>query len=341
MGAAARAVASDGLTAVMVGIDSTKEMGNMVSRTTLAMEVVAKHCLAILLIVLSIGLPLDCAALTTSFRQGDSFGSIVEDTSLIHDCRDEYYGGNHTYRHATKENYGSSERLSAGYTQYLIDYDSNYFFTEQVAVGLIRFDLTRIQGATVQSARLYLYLQIPSVRIDVPGYTPWTVGAKVVPAVDGDWVAGTSNGVIEGGASSYAQKLQGIQDWSTPVRDNWYSLPGDSAVGTYTGQVNRFYDQSGQLNEYRRVYLDLPPSAVSLWASAPASNTGLALYGQENSVVSGSVNRIASSNSPYVAMRPTLSVTYVITPEPSSLSALLVGTGFAFFAVRARRRNRT
>jgi hypothetical protein len=337
LGSAAHALAPDGLTVVILGIDSTKEMGKMVSRKTMA-----EHCLAVLLVILSICLPLDCSAKTTSFRQGDSSGSIVGDTSLIHDCRDECYGGNHTYRHATEENYGSAERLSAGYTQYSMHQDdSNWFFVEKIAVGLVRFDLTRIQGATVQSARLYLYLQIPSDRIDRPDYIPWTVGAKVVPAVDGDWVAGTSDGVIEGCASSYAQKLQGIRNWSTSLRDNWYSLPAGCAVGTYTGQVNRFYDQSGQLTEYRRVYLDLPPSTVSLWASAPASNTGLAFYGQENYVLSGSVNNIASSNSPYVAMRPTLSVTYMMIPEPSSLSALLSGTGLMFLSAMARRRNRS
>jgi hypothetical protein len=238
-----------------------------------------------------------CLAAVAIFQQGRDGYQGVEDTSLNYRYYNNSYNDPHTLIYKCDENYGASNALSAGYarggsSQDPFDYSS---------VGLIRFDVSSLIGQSIQSARLYVYLQLPTYFINDPGYIPWIAGVKPTAAVDADWVAGTSDGTIQPGTSCFGWKHYATEHWSSSIT-NWRvtSLPGDCTASVYTGAKQRIYDQYGGLSAvYQEAYIDLPPTLISGWANSAGVNGGLAIYGQENWTMSGGINNIVSSDSPY------------------------------------------
>lgn len=291
--------------------------------------------------VLMLGFLLTASTITTllastaTFQQGVSSYWGVQDTSL-------YYYDSSTSQEAYSGNYGASADLSAGYYQVESPLPSGYWWATGSAVSLIRFDVSSLAGQSVTSASLYLYLRIPDQWADLPVgtgfgcYLPWYANIRPVPEEDSDWVAGSSTGTAESGASCYGWKSYATRSWATTFRMCDRSSPHGNISGVYTGNELRYDGTGGPAGVFREACFTLPTDLIATWASSPTPNGGFAIYGDEHMMLPGGINYIASSETPYQELRPLLEVTYV--PEPSCLLCTTFGVAPLAWIVTRRRR---
>ena len=282
----------------------------------------AKYWLSVIVIAILAAISLKAKANTAVFQQGapNPVGAGlyegVEDTSLIWESwwtPEEGYGGT-----GSVANFGFSETLRAG------DYnvEMEHFVGCGTATGLIRFDLSGLAGQTIQTARLYLWLEVSSDEAEAPSLLDTIgVGMKPTPDGDSDWVAGTSDGQPQVGASCFEQKRYLQANWQQPYSFQCPQYIYDWAPSEYTGRQCAL-DPYEDWFRCCEVYIDLPSSLVSRWATSPENNGGLVLFGWKGYVLSGGGFCTPSSESPYQGLRPALAVTYV--PEPSSFAALAI-----------------
>jgi hypothetical protein len=215
---------------------------------------------------------------------------------------DTYLRGDNSQTSAVY-NYGAPEYMIVG------QLSSNV-----IVNSLMRFtDLSGLSGKTVTSATLRLYNQNQaSQTADV------TLDVYEVAAANGDWVEGTSLGVVQTGSSDWRFKIQNTGAWAGGQN-------GCGVVGTdYTTHLVGSAIATDTTAEWVEITLDA--SVVQKWIDNPSQNYGIILTAP-GATANGQIAYLRSSEATVTGTAPQLVLNVI--PEPATVGMLGLGAGVA------------
>ena len=227
----------------------------------------------------------------------DSSGNVVSDaitvnytppegtyTATFGDATGADYTGtvSDTYLNINDDNNGSSTTINT-YT-----WPANMVAN----AGIIKWNLSSIpSSATIQSAKLYLYL------VDSGGDSTYTVSVHKI--INHDPVIGSCNGNTYDGTHSWTQNTQCYNN--IPLAQADISAAEDSQdIGTDVGY--KVWDITNMVED---------------WISNPATNYGV-LINSDNQASQDSYRYFASSEYSDSTKRPKLVITYTVGPVPDT-----------------------
>jgi PEP-CTERM motif len=195
------------------------------------------------------------------------------------------------YQNVTSNNGGGDARLSVGLNS-----------AGSPRRGLFQFDLSTLPAGAVITA--------VSLQLSVDFAKSATGSAFDVHRLTAGWTEGTKTGgkgsAAAAGEATWNARQQGSAAWSSPGGDFLSTISASTLVGG-TGAYT--WSGAGMVAD------------AQAWADNSATNFGWILF----SNASGSAKRFGSSENTNAALRPQLSVTYSVVPEPSTFALVLAG----------------
>lgn len=189
--------------------------------------------------------------------------------------------------------------------------------------ALIRFDVSSLAGLYAEITSITLRLTV----LATPG-GPNTVDLHQPLAANGDWVEGGSDGAVEAGASSGANK----NEPGTP----WAGGPGLGSTGFGPLLASAPFT-SPSLGVLELTILDSAVATALVDDFLLGANEGFLLKAQDEAFDEGRRDVIFfSSENGVIGERPLLIVDYTPVPEPGNALMLLVGS-LVLAALRRRQ----
>jgi hypothetical protein len=172
--------------------------------------------------------------------------------------------------------------------------------------GLVAFNLSSIPaGATVTSVSLTLNASKSNSASTL----------IALHKVTKNWGEGTSNAGDPGGGGAPATTNDATWKYTFFNTQAWTNLGGDfagsaSATSTITGLGSQNWSGPGMIAD------------VQAWLASPSTNFGWELIGDESQ--SSTAFRFDSRENSVASLRPALSVTYDVVPEPFALGLVML-----------------
>lgn len=206
-------------------------------------------------------------------------------------------------------NYSSPDNNYGGTIYLRVRKASDTVDSWRVTTGLVKFDLTPLIGATINSATFYM-------RLFGSGWTQRYNFAcnRILSANDG-WVAGTNDGVAQTGSSDWNYKVRATTRWIGDVAGDGGADAGCSQSGVDWSATNIGSYALGNQNLADGWEMVVPLN-VSELTTMVSGNYGMLLHINAGNGTGGSSTDFYSANCSTETYRPKLVVDYT-APTPS------------------------